>query len=79
MYKLIILLLVVLKVSISNGQAWFPDNGNGTYKNPVIYADYSDPDVIRVGDDYYMVATDFLPVSRVFLYFTLRIWLIGRS
>lgn len=29
------------------------------YKNPVLYADYSDPDVIRVGDDYYMVASSF--------------------
>lgn len=36
-----------------------PDNGDGTYKNPIIYADYSDPDVIRVGDDFYMVASSF--------------------
>ena len=35
------------------------DQGNGTYKNPVLNADYSDPDVIRVGDTYYMVASDF--------------------
>ncbi len=35
------------------------DQGNGTYMNPVINADYSDPDVIRVGDKYYMVASDF--------------------
>ncbi|MBR1548304.1 MAG: glycoside hydrolase 43 family protein, partial [Prevotella sp.] len=35
------------------------DQGNGTYKNPVLNADYSDPDVIRVGDRYYMVASDF--------------------
>ena len=33
--------------------------GDGTYKNPVINADYSDPDVIRVGDDYYMVSSSF--------------------
>ncbi|WP_211166324.1 hypothetical protein [Mucilaginibacter robiniae] len=33
-------------------QVWQPDNGNGTYKNPIIYADYSDPDVLRTGDDY---------------------------
>ena len=26
-------------------QVWSPDNGDGTYTNPVIYADYSDPDV----------------------------------
>lgn len=35
------------------------DQGNGTYKNPVLNADYSDPDVIRVGEKYYMVASDF--------------------
>ena len=38
---------------------WNPDNGDGTYKNPVIYADYSDPDVIRVNDDYYMTSSSF--------------------
>ena len=35
------------------------DQGNGTYINPVLNADFSDPDVIRVGDKYYMVASDF--------------------
>ena len=35
------------------------DQGNGTYVNPILCADYSDPDVIRVGDKYYMVASDF--------------------
>lgn len=40
-------------------QVWTPDNGNGTYKNPIIYADYSDPDVIRVGDDFYLTASSF--------------------
>ena len=33
------------------------DNGNGTYSNPVIAADFPDPDVISVGDTYYMVST----------------------
>jgi len=33
------------------------DNGNGTYTNPLIFADFPDPDVIRVGDVYYMVTT----------------------
>ena len=36
-----------------------PDRGDGTFQNPVLYADYSDPDAIRVGDDYYMVASSF--------------------
>ena len=35
------------------------DQGNGTYINPVLNADYSDPDAIRVGNRYYMVASDF--------------------
>lgn len=35
------------------------DNGDGTYTNPIIEADYSDPDVIRVGDDFYLTASSF--------------------
>jgi beta-xylosidase len=38
---------------------WVADNNDGTYKNPVLYADYSDPDVLRLGDDYYMTASSF--------------------
>lgn len=38
---------------------WQADLENGKYKNPVLYADYSDPDVIRVGDTYYMTASSF--------------------
>jgi beta-xylosidase len=38
---------------------WTPDQGDGTYRNPIIYADYSDPDVVRVGDDFYMVSSSF--------------------
>lgn len=38
--------------------AW-GDTGDGYYRNPVLLADYSDPDAIRVGDRYYMVASDF--------------------
>lgn len=34
------------------------ENGQN-YRNPVLYMDYSDPDVIRVGEDYYMVASSF--------------------
>ena len=41
------------------GSCWNPDTGEGTYVNPIIHADYSDPDVIRVGDDYWMVASSF--------------------
>lgn len=35
------------------------DLGNGDYQNPILHADYSDPDVIRVGDTYYMTASSF--------------------
>lgn len=35
------------------------DQGNGTFINPVLNSDYSDPDVVRVGDDYYMVCSEF--------------------
>ena len=35
------------------------DQGDGTYRNPVLNADFSDPDVIRVGNKFYMVASDF--------------------
>lgn len=38
---------------------WISDQGNGRYKNPVLHADYSDPDAIRVGEDYYLVASSF--------------------
>ncbi|WP_208645575.1 glycoside hydrolase family 43 protein [Mucilaginibacter endophyticus] len=38
--------------------AW-GDQFNGTYKNPIINADYSDPDVIRVGGSFYMICSDF--------------------
>ncbi len=49
--------------------AWLPihaqqtgkwgDQGDGTFRNPVIAADYSDPDPLRVGEDYYLVASTF--------------------
>jgi len=38
---------------------WSPDLGDGRYRNPILHADYSDPDAIRVGDRYYMVSSSF--------------------
>lgn len=38
-------------------QAWTPDQGDGTYRNPLMWGDWPDPDVIRVGDDFYLVST----------------------
>ncbi len=49
-------LLIVSSVSV-NAQEIHSDNGDGTYTNPVIAADFPDPDVILVGDMYYMVTT----------------------
>lgn len=46
----------------SLSEVWVPDLGNGQYQNPVIDADYSDPDVIRVGDDFYMTASSFCDI-----------------
>ena len=43
----------------SVSKVWVADRGDGTYKNPVLYADYSDPDAIRVGQDYYLTASSF--------------------
>ncbi len=40
-------------------EVWVADQGDGTYKNPVLYADYSDPDVCRVGDDFYLTSSSF--------------------
>ena len=40
-------------------EVWNPDNGDGTYTNPVLNADYSDPDVCAVGEDYYLTASSF--------------------
>ena len=58
-------LAVVLSILLSPAgpslwaQPWVPDLGTGKYRNPVLFADYSDPDVIRVGDDFYLVASSF--------------------
>ena len=49
-------------------KVWVSDQKDGTYINPIIHADYSDPDVCAVGDDFYMTASSFgctpgLPIS----------------
>lgn len=40
-------------------KVWVADNNDGTYKNPVLHADYSDPDAIRVGNDFYLTSSSF--------------------
>ncbi|MBR5464526.1 MAG: glycoside hydrolase 43 family protein [Alistipes sp.] len=58
MKRALLLLLLLVVGGVAQAQ-WIPDQGDGTYRNPILYADYSDPDVIRVGDDYWMVASSF--------------------
>src|SRR6478752_2234111 len=41
----------------TTSKVWTPDNGNGTYKNPLLWGDWPDPDFIRVGDEFYFVST----------------------
>ena len=55
--------LVALSLSAAT---WRPDNGNGTYTNPLFYDEFSDPDLIRVGDDFYLAGTTMhaMPTSR---------------
>ncbi|RXK85483.1 glycoside hydrolase family 43 protein [Filimonas effusa] len=48
---------MLFAVSGLHAQTWMPDNGNGTYTNPLFYDEFSDPDIIRVGDDFYMAGT----------------------
>ncbi|MEH0153169.1 glycoside hydrolase 43 family protein [Limibacter armeniacum] len=45
--------------SPTTSKVWVADQGDGTYKNPILHADYSDPDICRVGEDYYMTASSF--------------------
>ena len=54
-------IIPVLTHAQYRSEVWCPDNGNGTYTNPVINADYSDPDVCvgPSGEDYYMTASSF--------------------
>ncbi|WP_304212921.1 glycoside hydrolase 43 family protein [Phocaeicola plebeius] len=40
-------------------KVWVSDEGNGMYRNPVLHADYSDPDVCAVGEDYFLTASSF--------------------
>ncbi len=59
------LLICVFCTSFVNAQqqdiseVWVADNGDGTYTNPILHADYSDPDVVKVGGDFYMTSSSF--------------------
>jgi xylan 1,4-beta-xylosidase len=50
-------------------KTWTADNGNGTFTNPIFYDEFSDPDLIRVGDWFYLTGTTMhampgLPILR---------------
>ena len=59
MKKTILLSLALMSVLTAGAQtsSWTADNGNGTYTNPLFYDEFSDPDILRVGDDYYLAGT----------------------
>ncbi len=57
--RLLSFILISAITGTLSAQLWTPDLGNGRFKNPILYADYSDPDMIKVGDDFYMVASSF--------------------
>lgn len=64
MKKLFLILFSLVSLSVYSqkpyaSKVWVADQGDGTYKNPVLNADYSDPDAIRVGDDYYLISSSF--------------------
>ncbi|WP_221030798.1 beta-L-arabinofuranosidase domain-containing protein [Actomonas aquatica] len=49
--------LLPLATTTASAQTWTADNGDGTYTNPLFYDEFSDPDIIRVGEDYYLTGT----------------------
>lgn len=49
--------LLALSTHSTYAKTWMPDNGNGTFTNPLFYDEFSDPDMIRVGEDFYLVGT----------------------
>ena len=55
--KIILFVTICLLSFNSFGQSWTADNRNGTYTNPLFYDEFSDPDIIRVGDDFYLAGT----------------------
>ena len=63
--KKALVLILVLSVLLFQGRAisaWQSDNGDGTFTNPPLYADYPDPSIIRVGNYFYMATTTFVGV-----------------
>jgi len=57
MKRLFLLCIAALCLTVAEAQSWTADNGNGTFTNPLFYDEFSDPDILRVGDDYYLAGT----------------------
>lgn len=56
--RMYILIFLGLLWSLTlKAQSWTADNGNGTYTNPLFYDEFSDPDIVRVGNDFYLTGT----------------------
>jgi xylan 1,4-beta-xylosidase len=60
-HSVLLCLLVALAVPgfthRAAAQTWTADNGNGTYSNPLFYDEFADPDIVRVGSDYYLLGS----------------------
>lgn len=63
LYNLLLIFTLLQSAAFSqirenlNSPTWISDNGNGTFSNPLFFDEFSDPDMIRVGDDYYLTGT----------------------
>ena len=56
-HRILTFIVTLLYLSVAAAQSWTADNGNGTFTNPLFYDEFSDPDILRVGDDYYLAGT----------------------
>lgn len=59
--------LVATAAPRATAQVWCSDQDDGAYRNPVLYADYPDPDIIRVGEDFYFVSTTFVNAPAILI------------
>src|SRR5688572_22354963 len=63
------LLVLIGAAALAQRATWISDNGNGTFTNPLFYEEFSDPDMIRVGEYFYLTGTTMhtmpgLPILR---------------
>ncbi|WP_289007280.1 glycoside hydrolase 43 family protein [uncultured Parabacteroides sp.] len=62
-----IALLCLASFLVEAQQVWTPDNGDGTFTNPLMWGDWPDPDIIRIDDDFYFISTSmhYVPGSPI--------------